>query len=96
MAKLYEVTKDERNKYMSLIQISNQNLAEVKEKRNNKLEKDLQIQQMIVINKDKYLKLLHYTSNARHVVCHEIGKMPRISVLILPDYSASLITSGSC
>ncbi len=53
-AKLYEVTKGERNKYLSLIHISNQNLAEVQEKL-AKLEDNLQTLQLIAINKDKYM-----------------------------------------
>lgn len=54
-AKLYEVTKGERNKYLSLIHISNQNLAEVQEKL-AKLEDNLKTLQLIAINKDKLLQ----------------------------------------
>ncbi|XP_016406202.1 coiled-coil domain-containing protein 146 [Sinocyclocheilus rhinocerous] len=54
-AKLYEVTKGERNKYLSLIHISNQNLAEVQEKL-VKLEENLKTLQLIAINKDKLLQ----------------------------------------
>ncbi|XP_043092918.1 coiled-coil domain-containing protein 146 [Puntigrus tetrazona] len=54
-AKLYEVTKGERNKYLSLIHISNQNLAEVQEKL-AKLEENLKTLQLIAINKDKLLQ----------------------------------------
>ncbi|XP_073694205.1 coiled-coil domain-containing protein 146 [Garra rufa] len=54
-AKLYEVTKGERNKYLSLIHISNQNLAEVQEKL-AKLEENHKTLQLIAINKDKLLQ----------------------------------------
>nr|XP_055046099.1 coiled-coil domain-containing protein 146 [Misgurnus anguillicaudatus] len=57
-AKLYEVIKDERNKYMSLIQISQKKLAEVKVKLKEK-EEELQDQQKTVINKDKMLQKSH-------------------------------------
>lgn len=59
-AKLYEVTKAERNKYLSLIHISNQNLAEMKEKLDN-LEENQKNLQLTAINKDKYLSY--------HVTC---------------------------
>lgn len=62
-AKLYEVTKGERNKYLSLIHISNQNLAEVQEKL-AKLEDNLQTLQLIAINKDKY--------RSSHVICYTL------------------------
>ncbi|XP_058628699.1 coiled-coil domain-containing protein 146 isoform X4 [Onychostoma macrolepis] len=54
-AKLYEVTKGERNKYLSLIHSSNQNLSEVQEKL-AKLEENLKTLQLIAINKDKLLQ----------------------------------------
>ncbi|KAK2892683.1 hypothetical protein Q8A67_012671 [Cirrhinus molitorella] len=54
-AKLYEVTKGERNKYLSLIHISNQNLAEVQEKL-AKLEENHKTLQLIAIDKDKVLQ----------------------------------------
>ncbi|CAM4566038.1 unnamed protein product [Leuciscus chuanchicus] len=54
-AKLYEVTKAERNKYLSLIYISNQNLAEMKEKLDI-LEENKKNLQLITINKDKLLQ----------------------------------------
>ncbi|XP_057180604.1 coiled-coil domain-containing protein 146 isoform X1 [Triplophysa rosa] len=66
-AKLYEVTKGERNKYMSLIQISNQNLEEVKEKL-IKLEEDLQIMQPIAMNKDKILQKFRL----QHSQCYKL------------------------
>ncbi len=66
-AKLYEVTKGERNKYLSLIHISNQNLAEVQEKL-AKLEDNLQTLQLIAINKDKYM-LSHYMLYLVYLLC---------------------------
>lgn len=61
-SKLYEVTKGKRNKYLSLIHISNQNLAEVQEKL-AKLEENLKTLQSIAINKDKYCSshVIRYT-----------------------------------
>ncbi|XP_077090353.1 coiled-coil domain-containing protein 146 isoform X2 [Siphateles boraxobius] len=60
-AKLYEVTKAERNKYLSLIHISNQNLAEMEEKLAN-LEENHKTLQSTAINKDKLLQ----KSNLQH------------------------------
>lgn len=54
-AKLYEVTKSKRNKYLSLIQISDQNLALVQEKL-AKLEENLKTLQSTAISKDKLLQ----------------------------------------
>lgn len=52
-AKLYDVTKAERNKYLSLIHMSNQNLEEMQENLAN-LEENLKTLQGTAINKDKY------------------------------------------
>ncbi|XP_056093282.1 coiled-coil domain-containing protein 146 [Rhinichthys klamathensis goyatoka] len=60
-AKLYEVTKAERNKYLSLIHISNQNLAEMTEKLAI-LEENNKTLQLTAINTDKKLQ----KSNLRH------------------------------
>lgn len=60
-AKLYEVTKAERNKYLSLIHVSNQNLAEVQDKLAD-LEETLKNLQLTAINKDKLLQ----KSNLQH------------------------------
>ncbi|KAK7149548.1 hypothetical protein R3I94_009007 [Phoxinus phoxinus] len=63
-AQLYEVTKAERNKYLSLIHISNQNLAEMEEKLAN-LEENHKTLQSTAIDKDNLLQksnLLHSQS----------------------------------
>ncbi|XP_051543840.1 coiled-coil domain-containing protein 146 [Myxocyprinus asiaticus] len=78
LAKLYEVTKGERNKYMTLNHISNQNLAEAKEML-AKLQEDLKMLQSTAINKDKLLqksRLQHsHSYKLRDRMKNEISKV---------------------